>query len=75
MKKLFGDVRSLRTAYAFDDPVRQGAITAYRHALYYCITVALALAFIPLVAAFFQTNYFLGKQQNAVTNVGNDGLP
>ncbi|EHK49393.1 hypothetical protein TRIATDRAFT_50845 [Trichoderma atroviride IMI 206040] len=75
VKKLFGDMRSLRTAYDFDDPIRQGAITAYRHALYYCITVALALAFIPLVAAFFQTNYFLGKQQNAVTDVGNDGLP
>ncbi|KAL6793333.1 major facilitator superfamily domain-containing protein [Trichoderma sp. SZMC 28013] len=75
VKKLFGDMRSLRTAYNFDDPIRQGAITAYRHALYYCITVALALAFVPLVAAFFQTNYFLGKQQNAVTDVGNDGLP
>ncbi|KAL6898440.1 major facilitator superfamily domain-containing protein [Trichoderma evansii] len=75
VKKLFGDMRSLRTAYDFDDPIRQGAITAYRHALYYCITVALGLAFIPLVAAFFQTNYFLGKQQNAVTDVGNDGLP
>ncbi|KAJ4859398.1 major facilitator superfamily domain-containing protein [Trichoderma breve] len=75
VKKLFGDMRSLRTAYDFDDPIRQGAITAYRHALYYCITVALALAFVPLVAAFFQTNYFLGKQQNAVTDVGNDGLP
>ncbi|PNP47822.1 hypothetical protein TGAMA5MH_00874 [Trichoderma gamsii] len=75
VKKLFGDMRSLRTAYDFDDPIRQGAITAYRHALYYCNTVALALAFIPLVAAFFQTNYFLGKQQNAVTDVGNDGLP
>lgn len=29
---------------------------------------ALALSFIPFIAAFFQTNYFLGKQQNAVTN-------
>ncbi|UKZ80213.1 hypothetical protein TrVFT333_007970 [Trichoderma virens FT-333] len=75
LKKLFGDMRSLRTAYDFEDPIRQGAITAYRHALYYCIIVALALAFVPLVAAFFQTNYFLGKQQNAVTDVGNDGLP
>ncbi|EGR52980.1 uncharacterized protein TRIREDRAFT_53378 [Trichoderma reesei QM6a] len=75
IQKLFGDMRSIRTAYDFDHPIRQGAITAYRHALYYCISVALALAFVPLVAAFFQTDYFLGKQQNAVTNLGNDGSP
>ncbi|KAL7806917.1 MFS general substrate transporter [Trichoderma gracile] len=75
IKRLFGDMRSIRTEYGFDHPIRQGAITAYRHTLYYCISVALALAFVPLVAAFFQTDYFLGKQQNAVTNVGNDGLP
>ncbi|KAK5988792.1 Siderophore iron transporter 3 [Cladobotryum mycophilum] len=75
IKKLFSNMRAIRTTYAFDDPVRQGAIAAYRHALYYCIAVALALAFVPLVAAFFQTDYFLGKQQNAVTNVGNDGQP
>ncbi|RFU82124.1 putative transporter [Trichoderma arundinaceum] len=46
IKKLFGDMRSIRTAYDFDDPIRQGAIMAYRRALYYCITVALALAFV-----------------------------
>lgn len=72
---IFNDVKSVRTLYAFDDPMRQGAVEAYRHALYYCLAPALALAFIPLVAACFQTNYYLGKQQNAVTNVGNDGLP
>lgn len=72
---IFNDVKSVRTLYAFDHPMRQGAIEAYRHALYYCLAPALALAFVPLVAACFQTNYYLGKQQNAVTNVGNDGLP
>lgn len=41
----------------------------------YCLAPVLGFAFIPLVAAFFQTNYFLGKSQNDVTNVGNDGLP
>ncbi|KAL6880724.1 hypothetical protein J3F83DRAFT_710605 [Trichoderma novae-zelandiae] len=64
IKKRFGDTRSIRNAYGFDHPIRSGAITAYRHALYYCITVALALAFVPIVAAFFQTDY----QQNAVTD-------
>lgn len=71
---LFNNIRTIRE-YPFDDPMHQGAIEAYRDALYYCIVPALALAFIPLVAACFQTNFYLGKQQNAVTNVGNDGLP
>ncbi|KAJ9133838.1 Siderophore iron transporter [Pleurostoma richardsiae] len=72
--KLFNSVTSIRKLYAIDDPMRQGAIEAYRRTLYYCLAPALGLAFIPLIAAFFQTNFYLGKQQNAVTNVGNDGL-
>ncbi|KAJ4259588.1 hypothetical protein NW762_007518 [Fusarium torreyae] len=75
VQTLFSSVTKIRTLYEFDDPMRQGAITAYGNSLWYCLVVALGLAFIPLVAAFFQTNFFLGKQQNAVTNVGNDGLP
>ena len=75
VQTLFSSVKKIRTLYEFDDPMRQGAIVAYRNTLYYCCASALGIAFIPLIAAFFQTNYFLGKQQNAVTNVGNDGLP
>lgn len=73
--RLFGDMRLVRTKYAFDDPMRVGAIKAYRHSMYYCLASALGLAFIPLIAACFQNNYFLGKAQNAITNTGNDGLP
>ncbi|GKT97081.1 siderophore iron transporter [Colletotrichum tofieldiae] len=73
VKSLFNSVRTIRTKYTFDDPMRQGAIEAYRRTLYYCLVPALALAFIPLIAALFQTNFYLGKQHNAVTNVGNDG--
>ncbi|UNI17626.1 hypothetical protein JDV02_003956 [Purpureocillium takamizusanense] len=73
--KIFGNVKAIRTLYPFDSPMRQGCIEAYRRTLYYCLAPALGLAFIPLVAACFQTNFYLGKQQNAVTNVGNDGLP
>ncbi|KAK6215633.1 siderophore iron transporter [Colletotrichum tabaci] len=74
VQSLFNSVRTIRTKYVFDDPMRQGAIEAYRRTLYYCLVPALALAFVPLVAALFQTNFYLGKQHNAVTNVGNDGL-
>ncbi|KAK0387683.1 hypothetical protein NLU13_3928 [Sarocladium strictum] len=73
--KIFGSVRSIRDLYEFGSPMREGSVEAYRQTLYYCIAPALALAFVPLVAACFQTNFYLGKQQNAVTNVGNDGLP
>ncbi|OAA77921.1 Major facilitator superfamily domain, general substrate transporter [Akanthomyces lecanii RCEF 1005] len=75
VKKIFNNVKAARTLYAFDSPMRRGIIEAYRRTLFYCLTPALALAFIPLVAACFQTNFYLGKQQNAVTNVGNDGQP
>lgn len=73
--KIFNDVKSARTLYEYGSPMRNGAVEAYRHALFYCLAPALGLAFIPLIAACFQTNYYLGKRQNAVTNVGNDGLP
>lgn len=75
IKKIFSNVKAVRKNYPYDSPMRQGTIEAYRRTLYFCITPALVLAFIPLIAACFQTNYYLGKQQNAVTNVGNDGLP
>ncbi len=74
IKKLFGSVNAIK-AYPFDHQLRVGAVEAYRQALYYCIAPALAIAFIPLIAACFQTNFYLGKQQNAVDNIGNDGLP
>ncbi|KAJ5691892.1 MFS general substrate transporter [Penicillium macrosclerotiorum] len=72
--KIFGSVTSIRQ-YPWGSPMRAGAIIAFQRALYYCLAPALGLAFIPLVAALFQNNYFLGKAQNAVSNVGNDGLP
>lgn len=75
VQMLFGSPTSIRTLYSFDDPMHIGAVLAYRRALYYCLVSALGVTFIPLIAACFQTNFFLGKAQNAVTNVGNDGLP
>ncbi|KAH8601945.1 putative siderophore iron transporter [Bisporella sp. PMI_857] len=76
VKSIFGSVTSVRTKYpSMNDPMRIGAIEAYRRSLYYCIAPAVGLATIPLIAACFQTNYWLGKQQNAVDNIGNDGLP
>lgn len=75
IKKLFNSPRSIRKLYKMGDPMRIGAILAYRRTLYYCLTVALGLSFIPLIAALFQNNYYLGKTQNAVSGEGNDGIP
>lgn len=36
---------------------------------------ALGLSFIALIAACFQTNYYLGEAQNAVTNTDTAGRP
>ncbi|THU81737.1 MFS general substrate transporter [Dendrothele bispora CBS 962.96] len=70
--KFFGNIKAIR-AYDLNDPIRQGAIVAYKQTLWYLIVPAVALSFIPLIAAFFQTNFYLGKQQNAVMNVAPDG--
>ena len=65
--KYFNKMTLIRSV-PWDSPVRTGAITAYQRTVYKLWVPALALSFIPLIAAFFQTNYYLGKQQNAVTN-------
>lgn len=71
--KLYGNIRTLRTSYDFDDPVRQGAIRAYARVNGHISIAALVIAGVPLVATFFMPNFYLGKQQNAVTNLGLDG--
>ncbi|PHH77621.1 hypothetical protein CDD83_4101 [Cordyceps sp. RAO-2017] len=71
--KLYGSIKKLRTGYAFDDPVRQGAIRAYAQVNGHIAVAALVLAAVPLVATLFMPDYYLGRQQNAVTNTGLDG--
>ncbi|KAH0434506.1 hypothetical protein CcaCcLH18_05249 [Colletotrichum camelliae] len=73
LAKLYGSIKKLRTTYDFDDPVRQGAIRAYAYVNGHIAITALLLAAVPLVATFFMPDFYLGKQQNAVTNTGLDG--
>ena len=68
----YGNIKKIRV-YPYDSPVRQGALEAYRLTLWHLLVPALCLSFIPLIAACFQTNYYLGKQQNAVMNVSLEG--
>jgi hypothetical protein len=69
----YGKIRMLRKEYAFNDPVRQGAIRAYAYVNGHIAITALSLAAVPFVATFFMPDFYLGKQQNAVTNTGLDG--
>lgn len=68
----YGNIRLIRE-YEIDHPIRQAAIRAYSETVWHLFVPALCLCFIPLIAACFQTNFYLGEQQNAVMNVGRDG--
>ncbi|WWD20777.1 hypothetical protein CI109_105254 [Kwoniella shandongensis] len=72
IKKLYGSI-SVITAYDFHDPIRQGAIRAYSNTSGHLAICALCLSTIPLIATFFMPDFYLGKQQNAVTSKGLDG--
>lgn len=73
IEKLYGSIKALRTGYEFDDPIRQGAVRAYAYVNGHIVITALLLAAVPLVATFFMPDFYLGEQQNAVTNTGLDG--
>ncbi|PVH75838.1 MFS general substrate transporter [Cadophora sp. DSE1049] len=73
VRTLYGNIKKLRTSYDFDDPVRQGAIRAYSYVNGHIAITALVLAAIPLIATLFMPDFYLGEQQNAVTNTGLDG--
>ncbi|KAL1849837.1 hypothetical protein Daus18300_013150 [Diaporthe australafricana] len=73
IKKLYGSIKKLRTGYEFNDPIRQGAIRAYAAINGHIAIAALVLAAVPVIASLFMPDFYLGKQQNAVTNTGLDG--
>lgn len=73
IKKIYGSIKDLRLDYDFSDPIRQGSIRAYSWVNGHICIVAVILSCVPLIATFFMPDYYLGKQQNAVTNTGLDG--
>ncbi|RVX70626.1 hypothetical protein B0A52_05278 [Exophiala mesophila] len=75
LSEMYGSIRAIRTQYAFDDPIRQGVIRSYAYVNGHIAITALCLAAVPLVATFFMPDFYLGQQQNAVTNTGLDGEP
>lgn len=71
--KLYGSIKKLRTSYEFNDPIRQAAIRAYAAINGHIAIAALVLAAVPTIASLFMPDFYLGKQQNAITNTGLDG--
>ncbi|WBW72553.1 plasma membrane heme transmembrane transporter Str3 [Schizosaccharomyces osmophilus] len=60
----YSDTNLIRN-YPMQTNIRQAAVKAYSKSMFYLYAPSLGLSFIPFIAAFFQTNYFLGDQQNA----------
>ncbi|KAF2010563.1 MFS general substrate transporter [Aaosphaeria arxii CBS 175.79] len=75
IQSLYGSIKTLRTKYRFDDPIRQGAIRAYTRTNGVLFVTALVLNIIPIIASLLMPNYYLGKQQNAITNTDMAGQP
>lgn len=73
VKKMYDNIKKLRTTYEFNDPIRQAAIRAYSAINGHIAIAALVLAAVPTIASFFMPDFYLGKQQNAITNTGLDG--
>ncbi|KAF2032909.1 MFS general substrate transporter [Setomelanomma holmii] len=76
LKTIYGSIKTLRTKYDWDDPVRQGAVRAYTRVNGTIFFVAIVLNVMPVVFSPCMPgneDYYLGKQQNAITNKGVDG--
>lgn len=62
---LFGSFAAIKE-YPELSPIRQAGIKSYSYAIHDPFVITLSLSFIPLICAFFQTNYFLGDTLNKV---------
>ncbi|KAI7160113.1 hypothetical protein KC349_g3722 [Hortaea werneckii] len=74
LQKIYGSITVLHSR-PFDDPVRQGGIRAYSKVLGLIFVISAVIAAVEFVLTLFMPNYYLGRQQNAATNLGLDGKP
>ncbi|KAI7663834.1 hypothetical protein KC318_g8095, partial [Hortaea werneckii] len=68
IKTIYGSIKKLKTEYDWDDPIRKGAVAAYTRTNGIIFTTSVVLAAIPVIFSMTMPDYYLGKQQNAVTN-------
>ncbi|KAK4496650.1 hypothetical protein PRZ48_012632 [Zasmidium cellare] len=74
LRKIYASITVLHQR-EWTDPIRQGGIRAYTRVLGWIFIISTIIVAIELCLTFFMPNYYLGKQQNAVTNTGLDGKP
>ncbi|GAA6018590.1 hypothetical protein JCM10207_007228 [Rhodosporidiobolus poonsookiae] len=60
-------------AYPFESEIRQAAINAYSDVMYPLWAGAVGVSILALIAAAFQTNYYLDDRQNAYDNQDTTG--
>ena len=72
VRKYYGSIKKVGDL-DFNGAVRQGVIRAYSQTNGLIAITALVLAAIPLLATLAMPDFYLGKQQNAITNTGLDG--
>ncbi|KAB8264271.1 major facilitator superfamily domain-containing protein [Aspergillus pseudonomiae] len=75
LQEIYSSVSILHTEYDLHDPIREGAIRAYARTNGIIFIVAAAISTLSIFCSFMMPDYYLGKQQNAVTNLGLDGKP
>lgn len=73
INSIYGSIKKLRTDYAWDDPIREGAVRAYQDTNGVIFIAAIVIAAVPVIGSICMPDYYLGKQQNAVTGRGLDG--
>ncbi|KAF2449848.1 MFS general substrate transporter [Karstenula rhodostoma CBS 690.94] len=75
LRTIYGSIKILRKKYDWADPVRQGAIRAYTRTNGVIFLTVVVLNIVPIVCSLLMPDYYLGKQQNAVTNTDVAGQP
>ncbi|GAA5996014.1 uncharacterized protein JCM10292_004891 [Rhodotorula paludigena] len=72
VETFFGDITTIKE-YDFGSVVREGATKAYEVTVFPLWAAALGVSFVCLIAAMFQSNFFLGDSQNAYDHKDTQG--
>lgn len=72
---IYGSIADLRSEYDWNSPVRKGAIRAYTRTNGIIFVTSTVLNIIPIICGILAPDYYLGKQQNAITNTDIAGQP
>jgi hypothetical protein len=63
LKKIYGSIKTLRTEYDWDSPIRQGAVRAYTRVNGILFAIAIVLNIVPVVLSFCMPGKFSSLNQ------------